>query len=166
MQSFFKFSLNISVSLPSSLLFLYTGSSCFAPAGGPRIENPKCIRFSSFLSISLFLLPPLSSLYILVAPVLLQQVVPEQKIQNAIVFQVSFQYLCFSSLLPARINAAMAPAQHTQRSCDRYESFKPNFWQVTEYRVPSNNTYATPQTRGTPAPVPHRRCARAQPPSA
>ena len=63
-------------------------------------------------------------------------------------------------------NAAMAPAQRTQRSCNRYESFKPNFWQVTEYRVPSNNTYATPQTRGTPAPVPHRRCARAQPPSA
>ena len=63
-------------------------------------------------------------------------------------------------------NAAMAPAQRTQRSCNRYESFKPNFWQVTEYRVPSNNTYATPQTRGAPAPVPHLRCARAQPPSA
>ena len=77
MQSFFKFPFNISVSPPSSILSLYTGSSCFAPAGGPRIVNQTCNHFSSFLSISMFLLPPLSSLYILVAPVLPQQVVPE-----------------------------------------------------------------------------------------
>ena len=66
MQSFFKFPLNISVSPPSYPLSLYTGRSCFAPAGGPRIENPKCNRFSSFLSISLLLLPPLPSIYILI----------------------------------------------------------------------------------------------------
>ena len=151
MQSFSKFPLNISVSLPSSLLSLYTGSSCLAPAGGPRIENPKCNRFSSFLSISLLLLPPLPSIYILIQKRELLAV--EKPSAGTRVPVVPCIVVCD--------NAAMAHAQRTQRSCNRYESFKPNFWQVTEYRVPSNNTYATPQTRGTPAPVPHRRCARA-----
>ena len=79
-RAFFRGSLNMSIPLPYSILSLYTCSFRSAPAGGPR-KKPKWKQFSSFLSISLFLLPPLSSLHILVAPVLLQQVVPGYKIQ-------------------------------------------------------------------------------------
>ena len=98
-ESLFNSSLNTFASPHCSPLSPYTASSCVAPAGSPRILHRKCNRFSSSLSISLFLIHPLASLYILVAPVLLQQVVPEYKIQNAIIFQISFQYFCFSSLL-------------------------------------------------------------------
>ena len=46
-----------------------------APADGPR-KKTKCNRFSCFLRIFLFLLPLLSSLYVLTAPGLLEQPVP------------------------------------------------------------------------------------------
>ena len=60
--------------------------------------NPKIDAVSRFLSTSLLLLPPLSSLYILVAPALLQQVVPECESKNGYVFKFSLTLLLL--LLP------------------------------------------------------------------
>ena len=75
------------------VLTFATSSLCSRPPRCARIRA----RFSEVLSICLFLFLPLSSLYIHVASVLLQQVVPA-KIQSGNIFLVFSQLLCFSSL--------------------------------------------------------------------
>ena len=104
---------SISTSPLSSFLGLYTVDSRVAPAGDPRMPIPKKDACSSLLSISLLLLPPLSSLYILVAPGLPEQVVPDSKSQKGCVYKFA---LNISASLPSfllflyNVDSCVAPA--------------------------------------------------------